>query len=604
MTIAAPPITPAHQLNPGTPVAPEPDRSSLLLAAIKDYGLDPELALKALWRSEDIGVPVSFDLGRLAKQCNQDDTNTKSTDKATQEVKKKALGDRLALTSELVKSSPNLKALSSRIESAIKTGEDPQAAVSTLIAAHLKASDKIAETRNNVFFGFLYLVKMTIKGEITDRLIEAFSKKTVSTDTAREAAFSKAVNQEARTLLASHIFSPLRNETPARVDNMNLSEKAKPIDDIKLSEKARPKFEIFKNMMDTLPAELRNHENWGNVEKRMAAYFNHTIADQGAPLEDLMKRPETNLSALINSMEISCNLDPKTARNIAFQREIYNIGNNTRPGTRNNSQVTGYPESYINRVVQTAKPGQAPEALKPGNQLSLAVDTPLRRENGSIVDVTILSLIGPALDSRTQPEYALYVTSQGDDTVPELKSGAFKKAYSTIRNQALAYARAHPEKTEFALTGVGLNTFLNGLIFLDDKENLNEEVKIEAQKIGAKILAELTIELRKIGRTVVFTDVNEAILDLVNDQLKKLKDSRSAADSDAALTKRIQLAGKIPGDWINPGIVIFNAWDTHSLLGNKLNNDHTIDGFIGRNTLIHPIHALRCAMDAEGISLP
>jgi hypothetical protein len=39
------------------------------------------------------------------------------------------------------------------------------------------------------------------------------------------------------------------------------------------------------------------------------------------------------------------------------------------------------------------------------------------------------------------------------------------------------------------------------------------------------------------------------------------------------------------------------------LLGNKQKNDKSIDGFIGRNTLIHSTHALRCALEAEGISL-
>jgi hypothetical protein len=69
------------------------------------------------------------------------------------------------------------------------------------------------------------------------------------------------------------------------------------------------------------------------------------------------------------------------------------------------------------------------------------------------------------------------------------------------------------------------------------------------------------------------------------------------------LTEPISLAGRIPGNWIKEGTVIFNAWDTHSMLGNKQKNDLSIDGFIGRNTLIHPIHALRCAMEAEGVSL-
>ena len=166
-----------NQAKSDTSIASATDRPSSLLTNIKNYELDPELALKALWRNEDIGGFVSYDLKLLARECNQDKTSTKSTVKANPDVKKRALEDRLALTRQLVKSAPHLKALSARIELAIISENEPQARVSDLIAVHLRASDKIAESRSNVFFGFLHLAKMTNKAEITERFIEAFAKK-------------------------------------------------------------------------------------------------------------------------------------------------------------------------------------------------------------------------------------------------------------------------------------------------------------------------------------------------------------------------------------------------------------------------------------------
>jgi hypothetical protein len=578
-----------NQAKSDTSIASATDRPSSLLTNIKSHELDPELALKALWRNEDIGGFVSYDLKLLARECNQDKTSTKSTVKANPDAKKRALEDRLALTHQLVKSAPHLKALSARIELAIISENDPQARVSDLIAVHLRASDKIAESRSNVFFGFLHLAKMTIKAEITERFIEAFAKKKVGEDVARETAFSKEVNQQARALLAFHIFSPAHNVSPA------------PVADIEITEKAKPAFENFRTMMHKLPTSLLNHERWQNVEKRMAAYFNHTIGDQGDHLQELINHTGGDLFQLMDSMEISSKLDATTARKMAFQREMWNLGQHGRPAPAHNRQVTGYPESYVNSVTKTAKSGQIPEVLKPGNQLSLAIDTPIRREDGEIVDVTILSLMGPALDSTEQPEFALYATRNGETEAPTFNSTAFRVAYDTIRNQALAYARAHPEKVDFAITGVGLDAFLEGLVFNNENGGRNTQVKEQAQEIGTKILAGLTVELREMGKNVVFTDKEQTTLQKVNDELKKIEVANNEPESK--LTEPISLAGRIPGNWIKKGTVIFNAWDTHSMLGNKQKNDLSIDGFIGRNTLIHPIHALRCAMEAEGVSL-
>ncbi|MFM7632564.1 MAG: hypothetical protein ACKO65_04285 [Betaproteobacteria bacterium] len=273
MTISNTANRPAYSATPDLSAGLKTDRPSALLAEIKNHEVAPELALKALWRNDNIGIPVSFGLNKLASECSQDETSTKSKSKSGPEAKGNALQDRLALTRQLVRNAPHLKALSARIDLAIISDGDAQARVSDLIEVHLRASDKIAESRTNVFFGFLHLVKMTIKAEVTDRFIETFAKKTVGEGEAREAAFSKAVNQEARALLASHIFSPPREVSPATVVN------------IEISEKAKPAFEDFRMMMNSLPADLRSQGKWQNVEKRMEAYFNHTIAVPYNPVE-------------------------------------------------------------------------------------------------------------------------------------------------------------------------------------------------------------------------------------------------------------------------------------------------------------------------------
>jgi hypothetical protein len=39
-------------------------------------------------------------------------------------------------------------------------------------------------------------------------------------------------------------------------------------------------------------------------------------------------------------------------------------------------------------------------------------------------------------------------------------------------------------------------------------------------------------------------------------------------------------------------VIIVNAWDPCSVIGNGCNNDHSIDGFIGRNSLVHEAHVM------------
>ncbi len=230
--------------------------------------------------------------------------------------------------------------------------------------------------------------------------------------------------------------------------------------------------------------------------------------------------------------------------------------------------------------------------MRPGNQLGLAIDTPMKLASGDIVDVTIFSAVAPALDSVDQPDFSVY-THKTAERKFALNKENYAKSFDAIKEQMLVYARDHPEKTEFSLAGIGVGAYLSGL--------RNEEARNEAREIATSKLAELAVELRKLGRSVNFTDINDAVLKLVNKHLSDMREKNTGSGNTEVL-KDLDLAGSIPGGWIKPNQVILNAWDNHSLVGNKLAQDPSLDGYIGRNSLVHLVHALACAMEAEGIS--
>ena len=102
------------------------------------------------------------------------------------------------------------------------------------------------------------------------------------------------------------------------------------------------------------------------------------------------------------------------------------------------------------------------------------------------------------------------------------------------------------------------------------------------------MLAQTALELNESGIEVGFTDLGSDLCDKINQRIGPNQTT-------------VKFLGKIPGDWINDGDLLLNAWDPHSLLGNKLAVDNSIDGFIGRSTLIHFMHALICSMYNAGV---
>jgi len=70
------------------------------------------------------------------------------------------------------------------------------------------------------------------------------------------------------------------------------------------------------------------------------------------------------------------------------------------------------------------------------------------------------------------------------------------------------------------------------------------------------------------------------------------KDSSFWKNVPDKIPEEIEYMGRVPGQWLSDKVIIVNAWDPCSVIGNGCNNDHSIGGFIGRNSLVHEAHVM------------
>ncbi len=583
MTIDSSLRTAATTTAPKGLVAKAPPKTDFLsvMADIDFHLIQPDQALAALWKDDTLGANMPRSLNQLLMACSEPNL---ASDK---------IATRHQVSAELIARDPTMAKLGERVQTAIQDADgcDQQvdAKIKQLVNVHLKAREKLTGSHKNVFFSFLHLARLEVKGLVTQLLSACLTNKTADHDRAARSVEKTAVREEVKALLRHHIRSPQPAVTarPGKIGYVVLKDA-----------KVQQYWDTLKPALDAMPTA--GHANWPNVEKRMMAYLNHTASIQGAPFQDLLSHLASSanagdpsiLSKQLQSMEISCRLEVDTARQVAFQRQMWNIAQQHSPKEIENLQVTGWSTSLFNQLAKAAKPDKIPEIMRPGNQLGLAIDTPMKLASGDIVDVTIFSAVAPALDSEDQPDFSVY-THKTEEGKFALNKENYAKSFDAIKEQMLVYARDHPEKTEFSLAGIGVGAYLSGLG--------NEKARNEAREIATSKLAELAVELRKLGRSVNFTDINDAVLKLVNKHLSDMREE-TTDPTTAELLKDLGLAGSIPGGWIKPNQVILNAWDNHSLVGNMLAKDSSLDGYIGRNSLVHLVHALACAMEAEGIS--
>jgi hypothetical protein len=325
-------------------------------------------------------------------------------------------------------------------------------------------------------------------------------------------------------------------------------------------------------LLKTAPPSLRNHPNWANFAQRMDNYLSAMKDFQGSHFKTLLNTPNLDVSGLLSSLKTYSALDPSIAKKMGLERDLVNIGMQQTaelmsPGSNDN--VLGCSRSFAQQAANAV-------VTEPGNQLSLAMDTVIRRQDGQLKKITLLSCAAPALDSAKQPEWSHYVDSSG-----MLDTARYAFSMDALKGHILQCARDNPNSKRVVLSAIGVAAFLGGL-------TQAPEQKLLARKIVAQTLGEAAIELKAMGKSVAFTDINKDFCDQVNEY--------TLGDPE------LQVLGAIPGNWIENGDMLLNAWDPNSLVGNGLALDQSLDGFIGRNSLAHLQHAMACALHAEGMA--
>lgn len=327
-------------------------------------------------------------------------------------------------------------------------------------------------------------------------------------------------------------------------------------------------------ILNTAPATMKKQAGWDNLCQRMENYLDVTAQMQGKDFKTLLNTPGLDFNGLLGSLRMYSSMDSDTARKMSFERDLANMSGmrikvltaaDAEDAELNNC-VLGCEQSYV-----SARPDG--KAARPGNQVSIALDTVLRKADGTTRKVTILSCSAPALDTSKQPEWKNYVDANG-----ALVKAAYKQAIDKLKEH-MTECGIRSNSPRAVLTGIGTKSFLGGL--------KSEEDRKAAAEMVAQALAEVAGALQASGKTIAFYDKDGAFCNQIN-QLTK----------DAPT---VTFLGKLESDWEEEGDLILNAWDPHSLLGNGLEMDTSADGLLGRHTLIHFQHAMACAMYAEGM---
>ena len=271
---------------------------------------------------------------------------------------------------------------------------------------------------------------------------------------------------------------------------------------------------------------------------------------------------------LVESFTMYTELPNDAATKMATERELVNIQMKGKSASKN-KQILGNEKSLAQRDATV---------IQPGKQLSLVTKTKIRCTDGQLKQITLLSCSAPALDTALQPEADIYTykSSSGGRKLNRLN---YAIALDTLKSHILQCATRENNCKRVVLAGIGTANFL---------KILDEEHKNYAKNMIVSTLAEVVSELRKKNKEVVFTDTKDDICNEINSILGDRKTP-------------LALVGTIPGKWIKEDDLMLNAWDPHSLLGNGLSADNSLDGFYGRNSLIHFQHALLCMMKSLSI---
>lgn len=332
---------------------------------------------------------------------------------------------------------------------------------------------------------------------------------------------------------------------------------------------------------------------------------------------NFIKNNPGELRKIMRSVVVRSTLDQATASKVALTRQLFNVGYHKDYTVKKdvNRQILGNENSFFNLMNKTDA------CMKPGNGISIDMVVPILDssgnpiiENGKIKRVLITSVPGAALDNPNQPEFrhqiytlrsgrliGVNLDNNGDLTLS--KNAPFSIKMRSITDHIASCARNNPDRPGVVLSAVGMDSFLH---FLCDAD------QTLAKKAGTEAFAKLIVDLRKEHKdnkdfvvsisdlkkhsnltTGFWEDINAAVANLAPAGMDKNSD-------EAKFYQPIKWIGEIPGNWVTDKHIIVNAWDPHSLVGNRCKWDKSFDGAIGTEFAVHFGHAALCMLFSAG----
>jgi hypothetical protein len=316
-------------------------------------------------------------------------------------------------------------------------------------------------------------------------------------------------------------------------------------------------------LFDALRRRIGDPAAYARVERQLKNY-NKYFQARGPVQRQLLARSPRDVVDSIESMLIYSNMPPHKARRMAFTRCLTTMDwNRYTPAV--NLAVLGNAHSLARTNA---------ECILPGNQVSLEMRSPFKRNDGRIVRPVILSLPAPDLSTLDQPEWPHYVDSRN-----RLREEPYRHALETLWGHIRSSSKRHPDH-RVVLSAFGMVNFIKGL-----PPGEQERAKAHAAEIFARSIA----ELQGRGVEVAFTDVEEDAPFWT--EVNRLLPERAA----------VPWVGTLPGRWLRNKDILVNAWDPESTVGNGCEIDNSIDGHIGRRSLTHEASSTACILYQNGV---
>lgn len=343
----------------------------------------------------------------------------------------------------------------------------------------------------------------------------------------------------------------------------------------------------LEKILDTAPPSFKSHPNFPEFKAVAFKYLECMESFQGENFAEILARPGLTLLDLIGSIKAysSEGLDPATVREKCLERDLVNMQmrrnwlENQWARDNKADDITGL--DFTKEVLGVAHSYTEKEGadLAPGSQVSLAMDTVIRREDGELKRIKTLTVTMPAMDNAAQPEFKIYAAGAEKTGKAELEADNFKIATDTIKKQILDWVNDNKPCQRVVLSAIGAGEFL---------KMLSDISKEQARDIIATALAEVTNQLAGEGIKIGFSDINDSFCQRIADKLPQ----GVSIEFLGPLPRDPKIIEGQTKDWIEQGDLLLIPGDASSLAGNGLKYDTSFEGFTGRNSLMSIQHTL------------